>query len=170
MKKKSDSEKQYSTMFSMRATWSSNLLPESCSCFKSQNGMWTDPCRHSQVYFKPQDHPLPPQDLIIKPQPVNSWGSVSFGKWHPSRGSPVSCHHTVDSSVWIQTKCYDLSWISGLSLRSSISPLPFTATSQIKSHLEVELNGRLVLFLVNLCTETSLHAVISSAILMKAYF
>lgn len=56
--------------------------------------------------------------LVVKPEPVNSWGGVSFDKWHRTPGFLPSCRHIVDSSVWSQAMCSDPSGISGHDLHA----------------------------------------------------
>lgn len=77
----------------------SNLLT---AAWKAKTGHRLTPHTQSQVYFQPE--------------PVNSWGGVSFDKWQGRPGSLLSCRHIVDSSVWSQTMCSDPSRISGHSL------------------------------------------------------
>lgn len=49
----------------------------------------------------------PPPYLAAKPEPVNSWGRVSFDKWHQTPGSLPSCCHRVVPSVWTRTMWSD---------------------------------------------------------------
>lgn len=60
----------------------------------------------------------PPLYLIVKSEPVNSWGGVSFDKWHQTPAFLPSCRHIVVPSVWSQTMCSDPSRISGHNLHS----------------------------------------------------
>lgn len=125
----------------------SNLLSECHSCPKSQNGTWPSPRlrTHSCIYFQPRDPcqpppppATPPLSPIVKLEPVNSWGGVSFDK---CSGSLLSCRHIEESSVWSQTMCVNPSRISGHSLHprwhhpphpSPHSP-PFKQASPFKS-------------------------------------
>lgn len=109
----------------------------------SQNRTWLNPpTTHSlsQVYFQPWDpcypSPLLPQlCLIIKPEPLNSWGGVSFDECHQRSGPLLSCRHTQDFSVWCLAMCSDPSRLSGRMLHPkwSGSILSVTHASAVKS-------------------------------------
>lgn len=88
------------SLLSRRAAW------------KAKTGHGSNPRAHSLFYFQPQD-PFPPTTppvyINVKPEPLNSWGDVSFDKWQWRPDFLLSCRHIVNSSVWSQDMCCDLS-------------------------------------------------------------